>query len=59
MINPHDPHTGAQIRFHRTDPSGRWSPIEPDDDDESGVAAFMGGVALAFLIVGLIAWGLS
>lgn len=25
----YDPYSGRQIRFERTDPTGRWSPIEP------------------------------
>lgn len=52
----YDPHSGAQMRFERTDRTGRWSPIAEDDAiPEPKWMAWIGGAAIGLLLA-LMLW---
>lgn len=52
----YDPHTGAQIRFERTDRSGRWSPIyETPSAPEPFWLAVLGVCVFAAIIATMFA----
>lgn len=54
-MTTHDPYTGAQITFERTDRTGRYSPLVDDVPYEPWWFAVAGGVAVGVLIA-LAVW---
>lgn len=51
----YDPYSGRQIRFERTDPTGRWSPLY--EIPEPQCMAWAGGIAMGLVFALLLFWG--
>lgn len=45
-----DPYTNTQIQFHRTDPTGRWSPISGTAERDPAWVSVLGGIVAGGLI---------
>ena len=50
--DPYD--SDVQIKFHRTDPTGRWSPIHETEERSSTIAGLLGGVVFALVLITLL-----
>ncbi len=50
-MSDYDPFTGQQVRFLRSDPSGRWSPIvEQEPEPATWLQAGMVGTAIGVVL---------
>jgi len=48
----------APQRFERTDPTGRWSPVQDEITDEPFWLAIVGGVAAGIFFAAMLFWGI-